>query len=156
VRRQKLIGLVLTISLLSFCTPTGAAQSPTSLPESQLINLEEAEILIYLLPQARELRRQGMDIGWELQTSTKFNQEDFFVFLVANTKRSYANGSVSVGYFAVNKHNAEIWSLDINRFVSSQGIRGVQKIIRSAHHIDEAVIRRYHSRRPDILTDTEQ
>jgi hypothetical protein len=45
-----------------------AAQS-TKLVTPEQIAPDEAEILIYLLPQAQELRKQGMDIGWELQTS---------------------------------------------------------------------------------------
>jgi hypothetical protein len=143
--------MTLVLGTLATCRP---APSKASQP----ISLEEAEVLIYLLPQAHELRAQAMDVGWELETGKSYNQDDFYVFWVVNSKRPYAQGSVTVGYFAVNKHSAELWSLDTNQFVSTPEIEGVQKIIRNAHLIDEHIIQQYHSRRPDILTNpnTEQ
>jgi len=129
--------------------PVPAAHS-TRKPD--LINIEEAEILIFLLPQAAELRRQGMDVGWELQTGPKLNQADFYTFWVVNSSRPHVEGSVTVGYFGVNKHSAEVWSLDKGEFVSAPEIGGVQRIIRRAHSIDDALVRKYHSRRPDVLS----
>jgi hypothetical protein len=119
-------------------------------PSAEPVSREEAEILIYLLPQAEQLRTEQMDIGWELQTSAQLNQADFFVFWVVNNKRPNVKGSVTVGYFAVNKHTAEIYNMNSDRDISTPEIDGVQKIIRKARSIDQATINRYHSRRPDI------
>ncbi len=124
------------------------AASPS---DARPLSLEEAEILIYLLPEAHELRRQSMDVSWELENGEKLNQSDFFIFWVTNAKRPHHEGSVTVGHFGINKHNAEIWSLDGNQFVSTPEIEGAQKIIRRANSMDQSVIQQYHSRRPDIL-----
>ncbi len=128
------------------------AAAPPKAPEP--ITLEEAEVLIYLLPQAHELRSKSMDVSWELETGKSFNQNDFYIFWVVNSKRPNVQGSVTVGYFAVNKHSAEVWSLDANNFVSSSELEGIQRIIRTAHAITEPLIQQYHSRRPDTPADT--
>ena len=77
-----------------------------------------------------------MDIGWELQTSDKLNQRDFYTFWVINSKRPNTAGSVTVGYFSVNKHTAEVWDTNSDRVVGAAEIEGVQRILRRAHHID--------------------
>ena len=114
----------------------------------ELLSLEEAEILIYVLPQAQEVRKQGMDIGWELQTTQKLNQEDFYTFWVVNAKRQCVDCSVTIGYFSVNKHTAEIWEDDTVQIVTSPEIEGIQKIVRTAHPNKQDTIEKYHSRGP--------
>src|SRR5208282_5971655 len=94
------------------------------------IATREAEILIYLLPQAQELRKQGMDIRWELQTSPKLNQRDFYTYWIVNSKRPNVEGSVTVGYFSVNKHTAEVWDNDNEKVVETGELQGVQRILR--------------------------
>lgn len=149
---RSLLLLVFAIALAnSFWSPV-SAPATHSAKEPNFIRLEEAEILVFLLPQAAELRRQGMDVGWELQTGPKLNQADFYTFWVVNSTRPHVEGSVTVGYFAVNRHSAEVWSLDKGEFVSSPEIEGIQRIVRRAHSIDDALIRQYHSRRPDVFT----
>ena len=61
-----------------------------------------------------------MDVGWELQTSPKLNQRDFYTYWVVNSKRPNVEGSVTVGYFSVNKHTAEVWD-DNNEKVKVPG-----------------------------------
>jgi hypothetical protein len=122
--------------------------SPLSAVKPELIALHEAEILIYIMPVAQEVRKQGWDIGWELQTSTDLNQEDYFVFWVVNPKRPNVNGSVTIGYYSVNKHTADIWDDNFGKFIEGAELEGVQAILRRAHHIDEATIQQYRSRRP--------
>lgn len=151
LNRSLLLFIFATALANSFWSPV-PARATHSKKDPDFISLEESEILILLLPQASELRRQGMDVGWELQTGPKFNQADFYTFWVVNSTRPGVEGSVTVGYFAVNKHSAEVWSLDKGEFVSSPEIEGVQRIVRRAHSIDEALIRQYHSRRPDVFT----
>lgn len=142
------------VVLLFVCLWVHGASILPALPAKchpSLIALYEAEILIYLLPQAQQIRSDGFDIGWDLQTSAKLNQADYYIFFVINAKRpSY--GSVTVGYFGVNKHTADVWSLDREgEIISSTEIQGVQRILRQAHCIDQATVDRYRSAKPDLM-----
>jgi len=114
---------------------------------------QDAEILIYLLPVAKETRAHGSDVIWERQTSPTLNQSDYFVFCVADA-RPNPSGSSTIGYFAVNKRNAEVWEWVVGETernaVTSTEIEGVQKIIRRAHHIDHGTVQKY-SLRPIYL-----
>lgn len=146
----KIVWIFILVSLLlslTFVRNAGSETPPLAAPSGE-IALHEAEILIYLLPQAQELRSQGMDIGWELQTSPKLKQKDFYSFWVVNSKRPNVQGSVTVGYFSVNKHTAEVWSNDKEKTVSSAELEGVEKILRMAHHIDDATLRKFGSLHP--------
>jgi hypothetical protein len=130
-----------------FLSSVGRQTPPPAVLSSE-VALHEAEILIYLLPQAQDLRGQGMDIGWELQTSPKLNQEDFYTFWVVNSKRPIVQGSDTVGYFSVNKHTAEVWANDKEKTVTTAELKGIEKILRKAHHIDDAALRKFGSLRP--------
>src|ERR1700722_17661855 len=123
---------LLVIFTGSLLAPWGAL-STVEAHEPPIISLTEAEILIYLLPQAQELRRQGMDVGWERQTSARLNQKNFYVFWVVNNKRSPVEGSVRVGFFAVSKFTAEVWDDDLETIVSGPDLAGIQNILRKAH-----------------------
>ncbi|HTS11459.1 MAG TPA: hypothetical protein VMH00_05025 [Candidatus Limnocylindrales bacterium] len=136
--------LALILNLPSSLTST--AQVP---PGPELVSLEEAEILVYVLPEAQQVRRQGMDIGSELQTNNKLNQDDFYTFWVINTKRDCASCSVTIGYFSVNKHTADLWDTSNMQLVKSTEIEGIQKIIRKARRIDADTIREFGSRAPN-------
>lgn len=129
-----------------------AIHSDSALPLSAFkpepIALYEAEILVYIMPAAQGVRKQGWDVGWELQTSPDLNQEDYFVFWVVNSKRPNVVGSVTIGYYGVNKRTADVWDDNFGKFVEGKELKGVQAILRRAHHIDEATIRQYRSRRP--------
>ncbi len=112
------------------------------------IALYEAEILVYLLPQAQEVRRQGWEIGWELQRGREAGGADFFVFHVYNATRP-SSGSVTIGYFAVNRQTAEVWECGVPpRIVSSREMRGVQKILRQGHRIDDRYIKEHGTELP--------
>ena len=106
----------------------------------------DAEILIYLLPVAKETRARGSDIIWERESSPKLNQSDYFVFWVMNA-RPNPYGSSTIGYFAVNKHNADVRECGEDEpAVTSPEIEGVQKILRRAHRIDQETAQKYRSR----------
>jgi hypothetical protein len=136
------------IQALARLSANNSARQSTqpALPPEQ-IALHEAEILIYLLPEAQLLRNQGMDIGWE-QTDPKLNQQDFYTFWVYNSKRPTENGSVTVGHFSVNKHTAEVWGDDNEKPISTNDLEGIERILRRAHHIDESTVRKFGSIRP--------
>lgn len=148
--KAKLAMCSLFVILSAFAGFRLAAQSAKLATSAEQIAPYEAEILIYLLPQAQELRKQGMDVGWELQTSPKLNQRDFYTYWVVNSKRPNVEGSVTVGYFSVNKHTAEVWD-DNNEKVKvpdAGELEGVERILRRAHHIDEETLHKFSSLRP--------
>lgn len=146
--KKRTVIIYLSVILLPLMAHKAASQSPPAATPPERIALHEAEILIYLLPQAQELRNQGMDIGWELETSPEVNQQNFYTFWVVNSKRPNVQGSVTIGYFSVNKHTAEVWDDDREKLVSSSELEGVQRILRQAHHIDESTLRRFSPLRP--------
>jgi len=140
----------LSVILSAFAGFRFAAQSAKLATSAEQIAPHEAEILIYLLPQAQELRKQGMDVGWELQTSPKLNQRDFYTYWVVNSKRPNVEGSVTVGYFSVNKYTAEVWDDNDEKVkvLDAGELEGVERILRRAHHIDEVTLHKFSSLRP--------
>lgn len=138
---------ILFFGLVFLAGPGLPTDSSPTASDSEQIALHEAEILIYLLPAAKQIRYEGMDIGWELQTAPRINQytrEDYYTFWVVNAKRT-GTFSVTVGYYSVNKHTADVWSHTTNEIVTSAEIQGVQKILHRAHRIDEHTIKQYRS-----------
>lgn len=121
-----------TLIFLSFIGSTRCVWA-TELPEP--ITLSEAEILIYLMPASQELRRQGFDVGWELERSSD-RGPDSLHFWVYNAKRKCPEGcSVTIGSFVVDKRTAEVKNVDTKEAVTNQEIRGVQAILRREHHL---------------------
>ena len=138
------IGALLCVAFtLATSTPYAQTKAPELLP------LHEAEILIYLSPPAVSVRAEGMEVGWELQEAKQYNK-NFYVFWMYNAVRE-STGSVTIGYFAVNKRTAEVWDLGLERFVESKELAGVQRILRKAHHIDDQTIEKYGRQLPTQL-----
>jgi len=106
----------------------------------------EARVLVYISPVGEKLRASGLDIAMEQQTSPQLNQANYYYFWVYNAKRRQSAGSVTIGYYAVNKHTGQIWDTDEKKEISSKLVRGVQAIIRRSHHIDEATTEKYANR----------
>lgn len=128
---------------------SGQAASPSIGPDaSHEITVYDTEILIYLLPEAHQVRAAGRDIAWVLQTNNKLDQANFYYFWVIDTVHKNAVGSVTVGYFSVNKWTADVEDDDEYSVVTSKEIAGVQKIIREEHHIDQATIEKYRRLNP--------
>ena len=121
-----------------------------SCPATQLYPYE-AEILIYLLPPAAIIRKEGWEVGWQLETDPKLNNKDFYNFWVYNAKRP-SHGSVTIGYFSVNKHTGDVWDEENQEFVQSEEVSRVQALIRKGHCITATVIDEFQSRRPEIKT----
>jgi hypothetical protein len=147
--KRRTVVLLCILAIVSLVIPKKAVSQPSQTSSSpEPIALYEGQILIYLLPQGRELRNQGMDIGSELQTNEKLNQRDFYTFQVFNSKRADVHGSTTIGYFSVNKHTAEIWDDDNQKQVSTAELEGIQKILRQAHDIDASTVRKFGTLRP--------
>jgi hypothetical protein len=93
-------------------------------------------------------RTNGRKVGWELQSNPGLNRKDFFVFYVYDLSApDYA--SPTIGYFAINKHTAEVWDMSAEKSVQSEDLLAVQKILRRGHWVDENVLKTYTSRRPN-------
>jgi hypothetical protein len=126
-------------------------------PGPEQLAYHDAEILIYLLPVAKETRARGSDIAWERESNPSLNQDDYFVFWVMNA-RPNPYGSSTIGYFAVNKHNADVRDCGGDQPagggppVTAPEIEGVQKILREALHIDQGTVLKYRSRPIDLDT----
>jgi hypothetical protein len=125
----------LALRLMIFLTLIGNIKFAWTTELSEPLALSEAEILIYLMPASRQLRLQGFDVGWDLERSS-IQGADSFRFRVFNAKRKCPERcSVTIGYFAVEKHTAEVDDLDAQRIVTDEEIRGVQAILRKEHHL---------------------
>jgi hypothetical protein len=75
----------------------------------------------------------------------RLNQRDFYTYWVVNSKRPNVESSVTVGYFGVNKHTAQLWDDDNGKVVGGAEFEGVEGILRRAHHIDQDTLRRFSS-----------
>jgi len=141
--------LVLAVAFLLCAAPLrGGSRSARGVRESASeINLYEAEILIYVMPDSAAVRAQHSDVDWERTLSRDINQRDYFFFWVLDTSVGHPYSSGTVGNYAVNKHTADVWGLDPTRLVSSTELRGVQKILRAEHDITAATIKKYRSAR---------
>ena len=84
----------------------------------------EAEVLIYFLPVAEQLRSQQMDIGWE--RTPKAEEGSRYVFWVYNSRRS-GTGSVTIGYFNVDKCTGVV--TEESNTVTSTTLHAVQNIL---------------------------
>jgi len=113
-----------------------------------VLSLSEAKTLVFVSPIAEDLRRRGTDIGIELQTSSKLKQTDYYYFWVYNTKRTHSGGSVTIGYYAVSKHTADLWDVVTGKRVSGKLLEDIQTILREAHGIVESTVKRYRSTPP--------
>jgi hypothetical protein len=126
--------------LLGFCALGDHAQASD---RPTILTVTEARILIYISPVAQIERQRGFDVGMERQNSRKLDQADYYYFWVYNAKREKPSGSVTIGYYAVNKHTGQVWDTDNKKEISSKLMRGVQAIIRRSHHADKATMERY-------------
>lgn len=136
--------MLVTVFALFMTFDSVTADSATILSDAQEISLTEAKILLYVSPIGEKVRAEGYDIAMERQTSDKLNQADYYIFWVYNDERP-SHGSVTIGYFAVNKHTAQVWDTVEDKQLSGKLLLGVQKMIREWHHIDEATIKKYNS-----------
>lgn len=119
---------------------------PTPCHPSELSKYD-AEILLYLLPASVTVRHNGRKVAWEEQTSSALNQKDFYVFYVYDLSAP-DYGSPTIGYFAINKHTAEVWDMGAVDFVQSDDLLAIQRILRDSHCVDEKTLKAYSSRRP--------
>src|SRR5437868_1036020 len=95
--------LVAVMSMQGIQHPAQKAESLTS---------TEAQILVYLLPECKATRKEGFECGMELEIGPAYNQADYYTFSVYNATRKCEACSVTIGFFSVNKHTAEVIEMD--------------------------------------------
>jgi hypothetical protein len=105
----------------------------------------EAEILVFELPQCREVRDRGLEITLSEDKYTSLNLEDFYHFSVYSDDPKAA-GSSLVGRFSVNRFTAEVWNRVTAARIQSRDLEGLQRILRNAHNIDMSTIERFGNR----------
>ena len=130
---------LIAIVLLALAVPAAAAEKPKPL------STRDAEWLLHSVPAAVELQQQGFNLGRELQTSSAFNQRDWFIFWAYNATRKCDGCSVTVGHFAVNRHTGEVFDMDLNSFVATPQLAAAQKMLRDKRRITQEVIRKHQS-----------
>lgn len=117
-----------------------------------LITLPEAEILIYIMPDSKEVRKLGQDVTWltdsQAVSMSVYDGTDYYIFWVTSSGPS--QGSNSVGYYAVNKHTADVLLLGAGypRMVISKELEGVERLFRRASCIGPSTIKKYRFRDP--------
>jgi hypothetical protein len=134
---------LLALSVVSCVWPQSPAKS--YLDRTELLSKADAETLVYLLPQAQALRKEGMDIRWDPVTSTDRKSTDFYEFWVTK-------GSELVGLFSVNMHTGDIWE-STTKFVRDPELDPAKKMLWETHHIDDATVERYQGLKPETLTN---
>ena len=141
IRRLFVTVLFLAIQLFAQTPALKANRSPSEL------SLSDARILVYLTRAAKQVRKTGLDVFMEQSTSEKLNQNDYYVFQMLSTRECEAC-SLNVGYFAVNKHTADVRDFDADDYhlLTSPEMAGVQHILRDAHNITADVIKQYRNR----------
>ncbi len=148
-------GLTLILATSSWLVGESVARRGPALPpkESQPLSLEEAKILVYLVPEAEQVRKAGCDVTAALQTNPKLDQTNFFTFWLirSGTNKECNTWPVDISYFSVNKWTGDIWD-DIPKphRISSPTLDGVLEIIRREKGISETTIRKYGSLKPPI------
>jgi hypothetical protein len=92
------------------------------------ISSRDAEILIYLMPVADQLRAEGMDIGWERQPTIEKQNPGAYAFWVYNSRRP-SDGSITIGYYLVNKCTGVVREDETGEVVTSPVMERVRKIM---------------------------
>jgi hypothetical protein len=111
--------LAVQVQFTSTPVPAGLQSRATSCRAIELTE-HDAEILVYLLP-ASVTRNGGGKVDWELQPNPGLNQNYFSVFYVYDLSAP-DSGSPTIGYFAINKHTAEVWNMSAEGSIQSEDL----------------------------------
>jgi len=131
--------------LLGLASPALRSADQTRSPSHSPLALHEAEILIYVLPVAVDLRKAGNDVAWRLQPNPSDNSDDYFHFWAVESGAS-GSASPNVGHYAVNRWTGDVWDDVLESPVTGPELERIQAILRKAHGIDARVISDYRSR----------
>jgi hypothetical protein len=141
---------ILSTVLFFASAATVIAQDTSQKTTSALtLSVTDAKILLYLSPAAKAVRKTGFDVALELQTSEAHNKTDYYVFYMFNSKRKCEGCSPTIGYYAVNKHTADIRDLnqgDEAPFVRDAELQGIQELVRNDYYMSSEVLKQYRLR----------
>ena len=126
------------IVLLGSVIGTAAPLKRVNQHAATLLSRYEAEILVQVLPEAHYCRAHGSEVGIEPEGE----DEAYFQFWLFG-KGPIDGASPNVGYFAVNRHTAEVWrTVPLEREVDPE-LHVIQELIRQIHGIGPAEISKY-------------
>lgn len=132
------------VALLSLVAPN-YLRAQSNQDSATMITPAEAAVLVYVSPAGAPARATRSDVGVELQSDAKLNQTDYYYYWVYDARHT-SHGSVTIGYYAVNKHTGEVWDTDQKKELSATLLSGVQRLLRRAHGISDGTIAAYHGR----------
>ena len=131
------IPLAMCLAVLALPCIAAAAGDTPGQQHGAKISRAEAEILLYLMPVSKQVRREGFDVSWEIQQET----EGSFRFWLYNAKRNCKGCSVTIGYYTVNRTTFDVTD-DDGKVVSDQEMVGVQRILKREHQSKNTAHRR--------------
>jgi hypothetical protein len=121
-------GLLASLALMAL-TEASAPTRRRPFPLCAQVAPREAEILIYLLPVGEHLRQKGSDLGWERAPQAE-KDRNVYVYWVYDAKSKLPSaGSVTIGYYAVDRCTAAVTEEEGGSAVSSVTLRAVQRIL---------------------------
>jgi hypothetical protein len=121
---------ILTIVGLLLATATDVAPSLSQKEQANCTTISErdAKILAYLIPAAFDLRAKGRDVVMDRESGSEQNGLNTYVLqLDASPQNRF--GSSLVGYFDVDKCTGEIRADATGDVITSDTLKGVQKIM---------------------------
>jgi hypothetical protein len=147
---RKRSGLSLCVTLLAsviVCVPLWSQDPPQSSQSADQLSISDAQSLLYLLPQARKIRSEGMDVSSDVISAPERKGVDFYDFWVIR-------GSAPIGIFSVNRYTGDVWKNGENpaKIEDDPQIERVQEGLRETHRIDGTVLAKYQVLRPEPIT----
>src|SRR5215510_9109654 len=124
---QRLHFVIKCVCLLAVLS-TRSALANKPLPATEF-SVDEAQLLLYLLPVAHDIRTQGFDTEAAFDPGGSDKRQ--MTFMVQVTGRD-TTGSVLVGHFGVDRVSGEITNLTLGVKVTSKEIEGVRRILMRA------------------------
>jgi len=70
-----------------------------------------------------------MDVGWERQPTAELRSPGVYVFWLYNSRRPNPMGSVTIGYYSIDKCTGIIKEDESGTVVTSPTLEGVQRIM---------------------------
>lgn len=111
------------------------------------ITKADAEILIYISPYAHEVRAAGEGLVMDAEDARQ--EPGFFTFYVVATASKPRGGGLDMPeYLAVNARTGSLWDARSVTRITSRELEDVLKVMRSAHGITEATMRRFDGLKP--------
>ena len=136
------MGVLIVIIGTLLSTSGEVSTSGAALPS---LSSYEAQILVYISPDAHEIRESGRDVDLYPVTSEALNSEEYYFYDVRDPESADV-GSDLVGHYAVNKYSADLVNAVTQEQIDSVEVNRIEDILRKAHQMHEAQIKKYRGR----------